>query len=79
MAKIAVEESLTDVSEALRDKGHQVVALKTESDVNGCDCCVITGQDKDVMGIQTTATKSPVIDASGMSADEVCEAVDQNL
>lgn len=79
MAKIAVEESLTQVSEALKGKGYQVVALKTESDVNGCDCCVITGQDKDVMGIQDTATKAPVIDASGMSADEVCEAVEQNL
>lgn len=79
MAKIAVEESLTQVSEALRDKGHQVVALRTEDDVNGCDCCVITGQDKDVMGIQSTATKSPVIDATGMSADDVCEAVEQNL
>ena len=79
MAKIAVEESLKAVSEALKDKGYEVVALRTESDAQSCDCCVITGQDKDVMGIQTTVTKSPVIDASGMSAEEVCEAVEQNL
>lgn len=79
MAKIAVEESLTAVTEALKDKGHQVVTLRMESDVNGCDCCVITGQDKNVMGIQDTVTKSPVIDATGMSADEVCEAVEENL
>jgi len=79
MARIAVEESLTQISEALKEKGYDVVALRSESDVEGCDCCVITGQDKNVMGIQTTATKSPVIDASGMDANEVCEAVEQNL
>lgn len=79
MAKIGVEESLTAVSEALKEKGYDVVALRTESDLNGVDCCVITGQDNNVMGIQTTATKSPVIDASGMNADEVCEAVERNL
>lgn len=79
MARIAVEESLTQVSQALKDKGHEVVTLRTESDINGCDCCVITGQDRNVMGIQTTATKSPVIDASGMSADDVCDAVEDNL
>ncbi|WEG11771.1 YkuS family protein [Pullulanibacillus sp. KACC 23026] len=79
MARIAVEESLTAVSEALKDRGYEVVTLRSESDINGCDCCVVTGQDRDVMGIQTTATKSPVIDATGMSADDVCEAVEQNL
>jgi hypothetical protein len=79
MARIAVEESLTAVSEALKEKGYEVVALRNESDLDGADCCVITGQDKNVMGIQTTATKSPVIDASGMDANEVCEAVEQNL
>jgi hypothetical protein len=79
MARIAVEESLTAVSEALKEKGYEVVTLRNEADVDGCDCCVITGQDKNVMGIQTTATMSPVIDASGMDANEVCEAVEQNL
>jgi hypothetical protein len=79
MARIGVEESLTAVSEALKEKGYDVVTLRNESDLNGVDCCVITGQDNNVMGIQTTATKSPVIDASGMNADEVCEAVKRNL
>jgi hypothetical protein len=79
MARIGVEESLTAVSEALKEKGYDVVTLRNESDLNGVDCCVITGQDNNVMGIQTTATKSPVIDASGMNADEVCEAVERNL
>ncbi|MBE3569338.1 MAG: YkuS family protein, partial [Bacillales bacterium] len=50
MAKIGVEESLHNVSDALKERGHQVVELKKESDARGCDCCVVTGLDSDMMG-----------------------------
>ena len=43
MAKIGVEQSLTNVQQALREKGHDIVELRQESDVEGCDCCVTTG------------------------------------
>ncbi|KSU61583.1 hypothetical protein AS034_14700 [[Bacillus] enclensis] len=77
--KIGVEESLTNVVEALRAKGHDVVELKQESDAQGCDCCVVTGLDSNVMGIQNTVTQGSVIEASGMSADEVCQQVESRL
>ena len=79
MTKIAVEESLTNVSEALKAKGYDVVTLKTENDAKGVDCCVITGQDVNVMGIQDIVTNGPVIDARGMSADEVCQELGERI
>lgn len=79
MTKIAVEESLTNVSEALKGKGYDVVTLKTENDAKGVDCCVVTGQDINVMGIEDIVTKGPVIDARGLSADEICEEVAQRI
>jgi hypothetical protein len=79
MAKIGVEQSLTNVQQALRQKGYNVVELKQESDANGCDCCVVTGLDSNVMGIQDTSTKGSVIDANGMSADEVCQEVESRI
>ncbi|KUP09138.1 hypothetical protein Q73_00810 [Bacillus coahuilensis m2-6] len=79
MAKIGVEQSLTNVAEALRSKGHQVIDLKQEADATGCDCCVITGGDANMMGIQNVATQGPVIEATGMSADEVCQCVEDRL
>jgi hypothetical protein len=79
MAKIGVEQSLTNVQQALRQKGYDVVQLKQESDANGCDCCVVTGLDSNVMGIQDTSTKGSVIDANGMSADEVCQEVESRI
>jgi hypothetical protein len=79
MAKIGVEQSLTNVQDALREKGHQVIELKNESDAQNCDCCVVTGIDSNVMGMQDTYTKGSVIDANGMSADEVCQEVESRL
>ncbi|WP_077213358.1 YkuS family protein [Bacillus dakarensis] len=79
MAKIGVEQSLKNVQQALREKGFDVVELSQELDANGCDCCVITGLDSNVMGMQDTVISGPVIEANGLSADEVCQRVEQNL
>nr|WP_263326134.1 YkuS family protein [Neobacillus sp. Marseille-Q6967] len=79
MARVGVEQSLTDIQQALRDKGYDVVELKQESDAQNCDCCVITGLDSNVMGMADTVTKAPVIEANGLSADEVCQRVDSRL
>jgi hypothetical protein len=79
MAKIAVEQSLTNVSEALKGKGYDVITLKTENDAKGVDCCVVTGQDVNVMGIQDVVTQGSVIDARGLSADEVCQEVEERI
>ncbi|MEL3971622.1 YkuS family protein [Rossellomorea oryzaecorticis] len=77
--RIGVEESLQNVVQALREKGHDVVELKQESDAQGCDCCVVTGGDSNVMGIQNAVTQGSVIEASGLSADEVCQQVESRL
>lgn len=79
MAKIGVEQSLTDVQQALQEKGYEVVQLRQESDANGCDCCVVTGQDNNIMGISNVVTAGSVIEASGMTADEVCQQVESKL
>ncbi|OLO40709.1 hypothetical protein BTR23_04340 [Alkalihalophilus pseudofirmus] len=79
MPKIGVEQSLTDVQQELQSRGYDVVQLKQEQDAKGCDCCVITGQDQDMMGIQNTITAGSVISAQGMTAEEICQQVEQKL
>lgn len=79
MARIGVEGSLTDVKEALVEMGHDVVDLHSEDDVAYCDYCVITGQDKNVMGMSTTSIAGPVINADGYNAEDVCQMVNQKL
>lgn len=77
MARIGVEQSLTNVSEALRERGHEVIELRQEADAQGCDYCIVSGVDSNVMGMQDAAIQGSVIEASGLSADEVCRQIDQ--
>ena len=79
LTKIGVEQSLTNIQQALREKGYDVVELKQESDANGCSCCVISGLDSNVGGMQDTMISGSVIDASGLSADEVCQRVEAKI
>ncbi|WP_028400371.1 YkuS family protein [Ectobacillus panaciterrae] len=79
MARIGVEHSLSNVRQALEQKGHEVVQLRSESDVQGCDCCVVTGQDSNVMGMSTISIDGPVVEASGLTAEEICQQVESRL
>ncbi|MFC4024254.1 YkuS family protein [Oceanobacillus longus] len=79
MARIGVEGTLTDVKTALMEMGHEIIDLRTENDAANCDCCVISGQDKDVMGMQSTSIEGPVINAQGQSAEDVCQMVNAKL
>lgn len=79
MTKIGVEESLTNIQDALREKGYNVIQLKREEDARGCDICVVTGLDHNMMGMHDTHTAGPVIDASGMSADDVCREIEDRI
>ncbi|MFJ7679536.1 YkuS family protein [Peribacillus sp. NPDC097264] len=79
MSKIGVEESLTNIQEALRDKGFDVVEIKQEADAKNLDCCVVTGLETNVMGISDTSIKASIIDADGLTADEVCRQVENKM
>lgn len=79
MSKVGVEESLTNIQEALREKGYDIVEIKQEADAKNLDCCVMTGLDTNVMGISDTSIKASFIDANGMTADEVCRQVENKL
>ncbi|AZB42640.1 YkuS family protein [Bacillus sp. FJAT-42376] len=75
MPRIGVEQSLTNVEEALKSMGYDVVQIRSEEDAQNCDCCVVTGLDNNIMGISNTVTEGSVIEASGLSAEEICQQV----
>lgn len=76
MAKIAVEQGLSDVTDVLQSNGHEVVSMEN---LENCSCCVISGQDQNVMGIHDTATQASVISAKGLTAEQVLEQVNRSL
>ncbi|MEJ8545436.1 YkuS family protein [Brevibacillus borstelensis] len=78
MARVAVEGSLTQISKMLRDNGYQVVDLGNWQ--NTVDAIVITGQDVNVLNDQSkTISGAPVINAAGMTPQEVFHAVHVRL
>lgn len=79
MARIGVEPSLTDVKDALMEMGHEVIDLHGEDDAENCDCCIISGLDKDMMGYSNTVIQGPVINTKGMDAESVLQEVNERL
>ncbi|TQS75715.1 hypothetical protein DX933_05425 [Ornithinibacillus gellani] len=79
MAKIGVEPTLTAVKETLAEMGHEVIDLYSESDAQGCDCCIISGMDKDMMGISDVYTEGFVINAEGANAAQVAQLANEKL
>lgn len=77
MARVAVEQSLTPISQMLRDNGYEVVQLGNWQ--QAVDAVVITGQDDNMMGMANITTGAPVINAEGLTAQEVFHAVNQRL
>jgi len=81
MTKIGVEESLTDIQQALSEQGYNVSQLKHTADVANMDYdfCVVTGLDTNVMGIQDTTTKASIIEANGLTANDIVNEIKNRL
>ncbi|GAB7387494.1 YkuS family protein [Bacillaceae bacterium] len=76
MARIGVEKTLGNVQRLLQNSGHQVVSLEA-GNMADCDCYVISGQDKNMLGISDRVTGASVINAEGMTAEEVLREVNE--
>jgi len=75
---VAVEDGLTDVKQALDDVGIQVTKI-TSGTMNQVDAVVITGLSTNILGINDTNTRAPVIEAQGMTANEIVKLVQSRL
>ncbi|NLW23803.1 MAG: YkuS family protein [Clostridia bacterium] len=73
---VAVEQGLTNVQQALQSAGYQVVSLENAA-LNNVQCIVVSGSSENMLGIQTTQTKAPVINARGLSAQEIVSQVEK--
>lgn len=73
--RIAVEMNLTGLREYLDQQGYEVVQLDPLStsgvELQNCKAVVISGMDKNMLGMQDIGTGSPVIDASGKSPEQI--------
>lgn len=75
---IAIEPGLTPFEEALVRGGYQVVRLD-QAGTRDVDAVVVRGTDTDLTGRQTVRFPGPVIEASGLTPEEVRHQVDERL
>ena len=67
---VAVEENLTNVRQELDASGYEIVDMYEEN-LQNVDAVIISGEDENFMNMSDIATTAPVIDARGLSAEEV--------
>lgn len=81
MQKIAVQRGLTPVQEYLTESGYEVEVVDfdafSKAQNEDYDAIVLTGMSKNFLGMEDTATAAPVIDATGMTPEEICEQIEQ--
>lgn len=81
MRKIGIDKGLTPVRDYLKDEGYEVAELDMVDPevIRDFDAVVVSGLGKDVMGIQDTTSQVPIIDAAGMTPNEVLSEVKSRI
>ena len=74
--RVAIEEGLSQMRRAVEAKGWQAVPLK-EATQAGVDAVVRSGQDDDIFGDESIQLDVPVIQADGLTAEEVLRRLER--
>lgn len=69
---VAVDDALTPIQNKLREEGYQTVKLQ-EADYEKVGAIIVNSIDDNFMNMQNTMTRTPVIEASGRSPDDIVE------
>jgi hypothetical protein len=72
---IAVENNLSPVMRFLSDKGFKVEGISVENEYGNnlkkYDALVVAGMSTDILGIQDKVSDIPVINADGLTPEEI--------
>lgn len=71
---VAIEDALTPIAEALDAAGFTVIPL-TRTALSLAQAIVVSGIDDNFLGIEDPESNAPVINAEGMTTEEVVRAV----
>lgn len=84
MKTIGVEKGLKNVADFLTKEGYSVQILSesiesNSSKLNGVDAIVTADYNTDMLGYSNTETKAPVINASGLTPQEIKNRIDKEI
>ncbi len=78
MYTIAVEDGLSNVSQALQDAGFRIVGLDAGG-IRQAGAVVVSGIDINMMGQMNITTTAPVINAASRTPGEIVDEVRRRL
>ena len=78
MKKIAVDKNLSNVKRELKDSGYKVVDYREEN-LKDIAAYVLTGEDNNMMNMEDSSTRKPVINAHGLNASQIRDELDKRL
>jgi hypothetical protein len=82
-AKVAVESELSNVSDYLETEGYEVIEFQHNDELldelDDADAIITTGLDEDFLGMHDIKTDAIVIEASGLSAQEIARMLEKRL
>ena len=83
MKKVAVQNGLTAISDFLCKEGYKVKEFDNRKKnagnfLNKYDAVIVTGENQNIMGIEDTISNTSIIDATGMTAEEVVLRIDKD-
>lgn len=73
---VAVEGQLSPIRDALQEAGYHVVPLTHET-LTEAQAVVVQGTDDNFLGMENALTNAPVINAEGMTANDVVREVER--
>lgn len=71
---IAVENNLHPVCDYLSAQGCEIIAVERAQDTR-VNAVVVSGADKNLLGMQDVQTQAPVIDARGRTPEDIWQEI----
>jgi hypothetical protein len=83
MKKVAVQNGLNTISDYLCSEGYTVTEFDNRKKnagnfYNKYDAVVVTGENQNVMGIEDSSSTSTIINATGMTAQEIKARIEES-
>jgi len=80
LKRVAVEKSLSNVKDYLKEQGYDVESLENNKDkINSFDAIVVTGQNSNFLGMHDTSTNGTVVYAKGLTPEDVHKELQRTL
>ncbi|HHY14487.1 MAG TPA: YkuS family protein [Firmicutes bacterium] len=75
--KIAIEDGLSNIRSYLEENGFKTIGLSESP--QQASLFIVSGMDTNPLGDAATTSRTPVIEAAGLSAQQVLEEVEKRL